>query len=60
MRHFDEFLRQHGANGGMKHVVVARNNHIAGVIRVNTGPRRGLETHTPACCSATLRSAISR
>lgn len=31
----------------MKHVVVARNNHIAGVIRVNTGLRRGLEAaHT--------------
>jgi chloride channel protein, CIC family len=41
--HFDEFLREHGTNGGMKHVVVARNNHIAGVIRVNTGLRRGLE-----------------
>jgi CIC family chloride channel protein len=41
--HFDEFLREHGTDGGMKHVVVARNNHIAGVIRVNTGLRRGLE-----------------
>ncbi len=39
---FDEFLRQHGTAGGMKHVVVARNNHVAGVIRVNTGLRRGL------------------
>jgi CIC family chloride channel protein len=44
---FDEFLRKHGADGGMKHVVVARDNHIAGVIRVNTGLRRGLEAaHT--------------
>ena len=40
---FDEFLRQHGTKGGMKHVVVARNNHVAGVLRVNTGLRRGLE-----------------
>jgi CIC family chloride channel protein len=40
---FEEFLRRHGADGGMKHVVVARNNHLVGVIRVNTGLRRGLE-----------------
>jgi chloride channel protein, CIC family len=40
---FDGFLRQHGAAGGMKHVVVTRGNHIAGVVRVNTGLRRGLE-----------------
>ncbi len=40
---FDGFLRQHGAVGGMKHVVVTRGNHIAGVVRVNTGLRRGLE-----------------
>jgi CIC family chloride channel protein len=40
---FDGFLRQHGAAGSMKHVVVTRGNHIAGVVRVNTGLRRGLE-----------------
>ncbi|MGA7804059.1 chloride channel protein [Bradyrhizobium sp.] len=40
----DEFLRQHGASGGMKYVVVANNNHIAGVLRINTGLRRGLES----------------
>jgi CIC family chloride channel protein len=40
---FDSFLREHGEAGGMKHVVVTRGNHIAGVVRVNTGLRRGLE-----------------
>jgi CIC family chloride channel protein len=39
----DEFLRQHGARGGFKHVVVARGNHILGVVRINTGIRRGIE-----------------
>jgi hypothetical protein len=28
----------------MKHVVVAKDNHIAGVLRINTGLRRGLES----------------
>ena len=32
----DEFLRQHGTANGYKHVVVARGNHIAGVVRINT------------------------
>ena len=40
---FDGFLREHGEAGGIKHVVVTRGNHIAGVVRVNTGLRRGLE-----------------
>jgi len=39
----DEFLRQHGAGEGFKHVVVARGNHIVGVVRINTGIRRGIE-----------------
>jgi len=39
----DAFLRQHGAAGGFKHVVVARANHIVGVVRINTGLRRGIE-----------------
>ena len=39
----DEFLRQHGAGQGFKHVVVARGNHIVGVVRINTGIRRGIE-----------------
>jgi CIC family chloride channel protein len=33
---FDEFLRRSAEVGGMRHVVVTRNNRIAGVIRVNT------------------------
>ena len=40
---FDAFLRQHSGTPGYKHVVVTRGNHIAGVVRVNTGLRRGLE-----------------
>ena len=40
---FDAFLRQHGSEGGFKHVVVTRANHIAGVVRVNTSLRRGVE-----------------
>ena len=40
---FDAFLRQHGSEGGFRHIVVTRGNHIAGVVRVNTGLRRGLE-----------------
>jgi CIC family chloride channel protein len=39
----DEFLREHGAGAGFKHIVVARDNHIAGVVRINTGIRRGIE-----------------
>jgi chloride channel protein, CIC family len=39
----DEFLRQHGTEGGFKHVVVTRSNHIVGVVRINTGIRRGIE-----------------
>ncbi len=40
---FDAFLRQHGSEGGFRHVVVTRGNHIAGVVRVNTSLRRGVE-----------------
>ncbi|HUN96898.1 MAG TPA: chloride channel protein, partial [Bradyrhizobium sp.] len=40
---FDDFLRKYGCESGMKHVVVTRGNHIAGVLRVNTALRRGLE-----------------
>ena len=40
---FDAFLRQHGGEGGFRHIVVTRGNHIAGVVRVNTSLRRGLE-----------------
>jgi chloride channel protein, CIC family len=40
---FDAFLRQHSGGAGFKHVVVTRGNHIAGVVRVNIGLRRGVE-----------------
>ncbi len=40
---FDAFLRQHGGERGYKHIVVTRGNHVAGVVRVNTGLRHGLE-----------------
>jgi chloride channel protein, CIC family len=40
---FASFLRQHGGAGGFKHVVVKRDNHVVGVVRVNTGLRHGLE-----------------
>jgi chloride channel protein, CIC family len=40
---FDAFLRQHSGEAGFKHVVVTRGNHIAGVVRVNIGLRRGVE-----------------
>jgi CIC family chloride channel protein len=40
---FDAFLRQHASEGGFRHVVVTRGNHIAGVVRVNTSLRRGVE-----------------
>jgi CIC family chloride channel protein len=40
---FDAFLRQYGAASGMKHAVVTRGNHVAGVVRVNLGLRRGTE-----------------
>jgi CIC family chloride channel protein len=41
--HFDAFLRQHGGEHGLRYVVVTRGNHIAGVVRVNTSLRRGIE-----------------
>jgi len=40
---FDAFLREHASNRGFRHVVVTRGNHIAGVVRVNTSLRRGVE-----------------
>jgi len=41
--HFGAFLRQHGEEHGLRYVVVTRGNHIAGVVRVNTSLRRGIE-----------------
>jgi CIC family chloride channel protein len=44
---FDEYLRQPEHAGRLRHVVVTDDGHIYGVIRVNTGIRRGLEgAHT--------------
>jgi CIC family chloride channel protein len=40
---FDAFLRQNADRSGFRHVVVTRGNHIAGVVRVNTALRRGVE-----------------
>jgi chloride channel protein, CIC family len=40
---FDAFLRHNASESGFKHVVVTRGNHIAGVVRVNTSLRRGVE-----------------
>ncbi|MFZ2066336.1 MAG: chloride channel protein [Xanthobacteraceae bacterium] len=50
----DEFLRQHGAGNGFKHVVVARGNHIVGVVRINTGIRRGIEAAYSGVTMATI------
>jgi CIC family chloride channel protein len=40
---FDAFLRQPEHNGALKHVVVTKDDNIIGVMRVNTGFRKGLE-----------------
>jgi CIC family chloride channel protein len=40
---FDDYLRQPGHAGHLRHVVVSDEGRIYGVIRVNTGLRRGLE-----------------
>jgi len=54
---FDEYLRQPEHAGRLRHVVVTDKGHIYGVIRVNTGIRRGLEgAHT----GVTLRDVSSR
>jgi chloride channel protein, CIC family len=39
---FDDYLRQPEHAGRLRHVVVTDKGHIYGVIRVNTGLRRGL------------------
>jgi CIC family chloride channel protein len=44
---FDDYVRQPEHAGRLRHVVVTDKGHIYGVIRVNTGLRRGLEgAHT--------------
>ncbi len=40
---FDAFLRANAGEQGFKHVVVTRGSHVAGVVRVNTALRRGVE-----------------
>jgi len=40
---FDDFLRQYGTEGKLRHVVVTKNDRLYGVIRVNTGLRRAHE-----------------
>ena len=40
---FDAFLRQPKHEGKIRHVVVASDDRIVGVLRVNTGIRQGLE-----------------
>lgn len=47
---FDAFLRQNADESGFKHVVVTRRNHIAGVVRVNTTLRRGVEQAYSGVC----------
>jgi CIC family chloride channel protein len=43
----DDFLSRPDHGGRMRHVIVSRDNRISGVVRVNTGLRRGLEgVHT--------------
>ena len=41
---FDDYLRQPEHAGRLRHVVVIDKDHIYGVIRINTGLRRGLES----------------
>jgi CIC family chloride channel protein len=54
---FDEYLRQPEHAGRLRHVVVTDQGHLYGVIRVNTGIRRGLESaHT----GVSLRDVASR
>ena len=54
---FDEFLREHAAEGQLKHVVVTRGDKLFGVIRVNVGLRRGL---TGTETGATLADVANR
>jgi CIC family chloride channel protein len=54
---FDDYLRQPEHAGRLRHVVVTENEHLYGVIRVNTGLRRGLESATTG---VSLRDVASR
>ena len=54
---FDDYVRQPEHAGRLRHVVVIENEHLYGVIRVNTGLRRGLES---AKTGMRLRDVASR
>lgn len=54
---FDAYLRQPDHAGRLRHVVVTHKDRIIGVIRVNTGLRRGLEATAPG---VTLGDVVSR
>jgi CIC family chloride channel protein len=54
---FDAFLREPSHNGKLRHVVVSNDDRIVGVLRVNTGIRRGLES---AYTGVTLNDVASR
>jgi len=54
---FDAFLRDHESEGRLRHVVVAKAEQIFGVIRVNTGLRRGLQA---ASTGVTLGDVANR
>ena len=58
-----EFLRQSEHEGGLRHLVLTDNRRIAGVLRVNTSLRRGLEagfTGTALSEVATRNFTIAR
>jgi CIC family chloride channel protein len=54
---FDDYLRQPEHRGRLRYVVVTEKNRLYGVIRVNTGLRRGLES---ANTGVTLGEVASR
>jgi chloride channel protein, CIC family len=54
---FDAFLRQPKHEGKIRHVVVTDDGRVTGVLRVNTGIRRGLED---AYTGVTLNDVASR
>ena len=53
----DDLLRESREEGRLRHIVVTRDNRLSGVLRINTGLRRGLET---ANTGVTLGDVASR
>lgn len=53
----DQFLPDPGQAGRLRHVVVTKDNRLCGVLRINTGLRRGLEA---AQSTVTLGEVASR